>query len=125
MLQTDVEFIEQNITHFGTIKLGYTRNLPREVLAKYELMYRTYLDPRFILTYWCGDCVFDMLKRLSRHYDNFRLTTTVEPTPDVQIQELKTLVCDQDFTPTEGLSECEFGKVEGVKKMNAKKKSKK
>jgi hypothetical protein len=121
MLQTDVEFIEQNITHFGTIKLGYTRNLPREVLAKYELMYRTYLDPRFILTYWCGDCVFDMLKRLSRHYDNFRLTTTVDPSPEIQEFSCP----DLSEYPNSIVSECEFGKVEGVKKMNAKKKSKK
>jgi hypothetical protein len=27
-------------------------------------MYREYLDGQFHLTYWCGECVFDMLKRL-------------------------------------------------------------
>jgi hypothetical protein len=34
-------------------------------------MYREYLDPQFHLTYWCGECVFDMLKRLIYYYEPF------------------------------------------------------
>ena len=67
----DVQFIKDNIVHFESIKLGFTKNLSHDTLARYELMYRKYLDPGFILTYWCGACVFDMLSRLSRHYENF------------------------------------------------------
>lgn len=33
-------------------------------------MYRDYLDAQFHLTYWCGECVFDMLKRLIVLYEN-------------------------------------------------------
>lgn len=64
MNQKDIDFCQQHIINFESVKLGFTRNIPFDVLGEYERMYRQYLDAQFILTYWCGECVFDMLKRL-------------------------------------------------------------
>jgi hypothetical protein len=64
MKPQDIAFCQQHIINFESVKLGFTRNISFEVLGEYERMYREYLDPQFILTYWCGECVFDMLKRL-------------------------------------------------------------
>lgn len=64
MNQKDIDFCKQHIINFESVKLGFTRNIPFEVLGEYERMYREYLDTQFSLTYWCGECVFDMLKRL-------------------------------------------------------------
>jgi len=64
MNQKDLEFCRQHIINFESVKLGFTRNIPFDVLGEYERMYREYLDAQFVLTYWCGECVFDMLKRL-------------------------------------------------------------
>ena len=66
----DLKFLQDNIINFETVKLGFTKNIPHGVLKEYEVIYRKYLDPRFILTAWCGACVMEMLQRLSRHYDN-------------------------------------------------------
>lgn len=77
MLQADVDFLTANIIHFETVKLGYTKNIPHAVLAEYEAVYRRNLDPQFILTYWCGACVFDMLSRLMFHYENY--LKSIEP----------------------------------------------
>ena len=64
MNQKDIDFCKQHIINFESVKLGFTRNIPFDVLGEYERMYRDYLDAQFSLTYWCGECVFDMLKRL-------------------------------------------------------------
>lgn len=64
MNQKDLDYCKQHIINFESVKLGFTRNIPFDVLGEYERMYREYLDAQFHLTYWCGECVFDMLKRL-------------------------------------------------------------
>lgn len=69
MKQEDIKFCQAHIINFESVKLGFTRNIPFDVLGNYERMYREYLDSQFSLTYWCGECVFDMLKRLIAHYE--------------------------------------------------------
>jgi len=70
MNQKDLDYCKQHIINFESDKLGFTRNIPFDVLGEYERMYREYLDAQFSLTYWCGECVFDMLKRLIVLYEN-------------------------------------------------------
>jgi hypothetical protein len=69
MKQEDIKFCQEHIINFDSVKLGFTRNIPFDVLGQYERMYREYLDAQFHLTYWCGECVFDMLKRLITYYE--------------------------------------------------------
>ena len=66
MTKQEIDFLVQNRINFDSVKLGFTRNVPFEVLGEYERLYRKYLDAQFVLTYWCGACVFDMLERLIR-----------------------------------------------------------
>jgi hypothetical protein len=82
MTTEEIQFCEDNIINFESVKLGFTRNIPYPVLEGYESLYRKYLDSQFSLTYWCGECVFDMLKRLVRYYE--------EQQPQVEVEEVKT-----------------------------------
>jgi hypothetical protein len=70
MTQKEIDFCQEHIINFESVKLGFTRNIPHSVLGEYERLYQTYLDPHFALTYYCSSCVFDMLIRLSNHFDN-------------------------------------------------------
>jgi len=47
----------------------------------YEHIYRTYLDPQFVLTKWCSSCVMDCVQRLYAYY----LSLPQEQVQDVQI----------------------------------------
>jgi hypothetical protein len=83
MKQEHIDFLEKNKINFDTVKLGYTRQIPIQDLQMYEHIYHQYLNPNYVLTYWCGDCVFDMLKRLMNYYENLpkadeTLTVTVQ-----------------------------------------------
>jgi hypothetical protein len=85
MRDQDIKFIEDNIINFETVALGFTRNMEHSVLNEYSEIYKRSLDPSFQLNAWCGSCVFDMLIRLKRHYEN---VISVQPTnePNEQIE---------------------------------------
>jgi hypothetical protein len=70
MTSQEIKFLIDNKINFDSVKLGFTRNIPFEVLGEYERLYRKYLDNGFVLTYWCGSCVFDMLERLIRYCED-------------------------------------------------------
>lgn len=80
MNQEHIDFLEKHKINFDTVKLGYTRQIPIEVLQMYEHIYHLYLDPQYVLTYWCGGCVFDMMKRLMAYYE----TNVVNAQPVVE-----------------------------------------
>lgn len=84
MKQEDIKFCQEHIINFESVKLGFTRNIPFDVLGNYERMYKEYLDAQFSLTYWCGECVFDMLKRLITFYEQSNVPTQME-----QVQALE------------------------------------
>lgn len=83
MKQDHINFIEENKIYFETVKLGYTKNIPIETLKMFEHIYHQYLNPDYVLTYWCGGCVFDMLKRLMYYYEGL-------PKPGTPEQQVKT-----------------------------------
>ena len=72
MTEQEIAFLEANIINFEAIALGFTRNIDRDVLEEYANLYRKYLNKDFSLNSWCGNCVFDMLKRLSAHYEGIK-----------------------------------------------------
>lgn len=69
MTQEELQFCDDNLINFESVKLGFTRNIPYNIMEGYESLYRKYLDSNFSLTYWCGECVFDMLKKLMVVYE--------------------------------------------------------
>lgn len=78
MEQHEIDFIEKHIINFESVKIGFCRNIEFDVLQEYERIYRIYIDPKFVLTYYCNSCCFDMLKRLSYYYDNLPAKQLVE-----------------------------------------------
>jgi hypothetical protein len=85
MTQAEIKFLQDNIINFESVKLGFARNIGHDVLAQYEQVYRNHLDPQFVLTYWCGSCVLDMLQRLSSYFENYmagQASLTIESVPE-------------------------------------------
>ena len=83
MTKEEIKFLIDNKINFESVKMGYTRNISFDVLGQYEQLYRKYLDSQFVLTYWCGACVFDMMERLIRfceEQDEYINLQTYEPT---------------------------------------------
>ncbi len=62
-------FLDDNIGNWHTVQNGYVRNIDLDILKMYEHIYRKYMSADFILTVWCGNCIFDMIKRLYTWYE--------------------------------------------------------
>lgn len=62
------EFLKQHYYNYETAQSGYVRNLDLPILKMYEHIYRTYLNPTFVLTIWCAGCRMEMLMRLYAYY---------------------------------------------------------
>jgi hypothetical protein len=78
------KFLKEHYNNFETAQSGFLRNLDLNIMKMYEHIYRTYIDPNFILTIWCGNCRMDMVLRLYKHYEksleqDFNMTQIVEP----------------------------------------------
>jgi ribosomal protein L37E len=63
------EWLTANINNYECAKNGYIRNLKLDDLKMYEHIYRTYLDPNFIVSVWCGACKFEMVMRLYQWFE--------------------------------------------------------
>ena len=68
MKQEHKDYLEEHIGNFHTVQNGYVRNLDIHLLNMYEHIYKSYLDPNFVLTKWCSSCVMEMLTRLYTYY---------------------------------------------------------
>ena len=63
------KFLDDHVGNWHTVQNGYVRNIDLDILKMYEHIYRKYMSPDFILTVWCGNCIFDMIKRLYTWYE--------------------------------------------------------
>jgi hypothetical protein len=68
MEQEHKDYLEQNIANYHMVQNGYIRNLDIHLLNMYEHIYRTYLDPQYVMTKWCSSCVMDCVQRLYSYY---------------------------------------------------------
>jgi hypothetical protein len=91
MTDQEIAFIEANIINFEAVALGFTKNIEREVLEEYANLYRIYVNKDFNFNSWCGSCVFDMLKRLSAHYEGVKYIAKLnQPKPnDVKTKNMR------------------------------------
>lgn len=64
------QFLKEHYNNYETAKNGYLRNLDLNIMKIYEHIYRTYVNPSFILTIWCGACRMEMVTRLYQYYEN-------------------------------------------------------
>jgi hypothetical protein len=64
------KFLLDNYNNYDTAKNGYLRNLDLNTMKTYEHIFRTYINPSFILTIWCGACRMEMINRLYQYFEN-------------------------------------------------------
>jgi hypothetical protein len=84
------EYLDANIGNYETAKNGFIRNLELPDLQMYEHIYRTYLDPNFLLSVWCGACKFEMIMRLYKWYEQQpkeNITVIEEPIVQTEIKK--------------------------------------
>jgi len=62
-------YLDLHRPNYEMVQNGYVRNIDLDILKMYEHIYRTYLDPNFIVSVWCGACKFEMVMRLYQWFE--------------------------------------------------------
>jgi hypothetical protein len=83
----DREFIEGHKVYFEQADLNFLHGMQPHVMLRFEMLYKAYLDPKFVLTTWCSACVVDMMKRLAHWYRNLQPLPHPEPSTGDDVAE--------------------------------------
>jgi hypothetical protein len=83
----DREFIEGHKVYFDQADLNFLHGMQPHVMLKFEMVYKAYLDPKFVLTTWCSACVVDMMQRLAHWYRNLQPLPHPEPSTGDDVVE--------------------------------------
>lgn len=83
----DRAFIEAHKVYFDQARLDFIHGMQPHVQLIFERIYRTYIDPKFILTTWCSACVIDMMRRLDHWYTNLQPLPHPEPSTGDDVSE--------------------------------------
>jgi hypothetical protein len=90
----DREFIEGHKVYFDQADLKFIHGMQPHVMLKFEMVYKAYLDPKFVLTTWCSACVVDMMQRLAYWYRNLQPLPHPEPSTGDDVAEVFPHVLD-------------------------------
>jgi hypothetical protein len=71
------QYLKEHYNNYETALSGFLRNLDLSIMKMYEHIYRTYIDPNFILTIWCGNCRMDMVLRLYKYYESLPIENQI------------------------------------------------
>jgi len=82
-------FLKEHYINYETALSGYVRNLDLPILKTYEHIYRTYLNPTFVLTIWCAGCRMEMIIRLYAYYVNLPIEKKDDAIITFRIEEPK------------------------------------
>jgi len=83
----DREFIEGHKVYFEQADLNFLHGMQPHVMLRFEMLYKAYLDPKFVLTTWCSACVVDMMQRLAHWYRNLQTLPHPEPSTGDDVPE--------------------------------------
>lgn len=70
--QLDREFLDANKVYFEQAKMKFLHGFSPWVMDRFNAIFVKYVQPGYVLTPWCSECVIDMVTKLSAWYDGLR-----------------------------------------------------
>ena len=70
--QSDRDFIESHTVYFQQAKMKFLHGFAPGTMDRFYEIYKRYINPGYILTPWCSECVIDMVTRLGVWYNDLR-----------------------------------------------------
>jgi hypothetical protein len=65
---TDREFIESHKVYFEQARMKFLHGFAPGTMDRFYEIYVRYINPGYVLTPWCSECVIDMVSRLGTWY---------------------------------------------------------
>ena len=70
--QTDRDFIESNTVYFQQAKMKFLHGFAPGTMDRFYEIYKRHINPGYVLTPWCSECVIDMVTRLGEWYTDMK-----------------------------------------------------
>ena len=65
---SDREFIESHKVYFEQARMKFLHGFAPGTMDRFYEIYKSYINPGYVLTPWCSECVIDMVARLGAWY---------------------------------------------------------
>ena len=69
---TDRDFIESHKVYFDQARMKFLHGFAPGTMDRFYDIYKRYINPGYVLTPWCSECVIDMVARLGTWYNDLR-----------------------------------------------------
>jgi hypothetical protein len=70
--QSDRDFIESHKVYFEQARMKFLHGFAPGTMDRFYEIYKRYINPGYVLTPWCSECVIDMVARLGTWYNDLR-----------------------------------------------------
>jgi hypothetical protein len=72
LTQDDRGFLESHKVYFEQAKMKFLHGFSPWVMDRFNAIFVKYVQPGYVLTPWCSECVIDMVTKLGAWYDGIR-----------------------------------------------------
>jgi hypothetical protein len=72
LTQDDREFLQSHKVYFEQAKMKFLHGFSPWVMDRFNAIFVKYVQPGYVLTPWCSECVIDMVTKLGAWYDGIR-----------------------------------------------------
>jgi hypothetical protein len=100
--QDDRDFLESHKVYFEQAKMKFLHGFSPWVMDRFNAIFVKYVQPGYVLTPWCSECVIDMVTKLGDWY---------------QLQKLKESVTDAGISFRESNGAIIVAQSDGAKTM--------
>jgi len=70
--QDDRDFLESHKVYFEQARMKFLHGFSHWVMDRFNSIFVKYVQPGYVLTPWCSECVIDMVTKLGAWYDGIR-----------------------------------------------------
>lgn len=68
----DFDFLTSNKVYFEQARMKFLHGFAPGTMDRFYEIYVRYINPGYVLTPWCSECVIDMVARLASWYSHLR-----------------------------------------------------
>jgi hypothetical protein len=72
LTQDDRVFLDAHKVYFEQAKMKFLHGFSPWVMDRFNTIFVRYVQPGYVLTPWCSECVIDMVTKLGAWYDGIR-----------------------------------------------------
>lgn len=87
--ETDLAYLRNHKVYFEQAKMNFLHGFNAHIMDTFHQIFQRYLQPGYVLTPWCSECVIDMVARLGAWYAQVQDDELIAVTAGADIVEAR------------------------------------